>query len=93
MGDTWLASRYRRHILTTPLKASTPTSYYPLRTTNSLSLLNSGTEQPAKVGTCALDRRALKQLALNVHVKHFDLDLKYNPKNYQINMFEPKLDF
>ena len=35
----------------------------------------SRTEEPAKVGTCARDRRALQQLALNVHVKHFDLDL------------------
>ena len=31
------------------------------------------TEEPAKVGTCARDRRALQQLALNVHVKHSDL--------------------
>ena len=30
-------------------------------------------EEPAKVGTCARDRRALQQLALNVHVKHSDL--------------------
>ena len=28
---------------------------------------------PAKAGACARDRRALQQLALNVHVKHFDL--------------------
>ena len=27
-----------------------------------------------KVGTCARDRRALQQLALNVHVKHYDRD-------------------
>ena len=33
----------------------------------------SRTEEPAKVGTCARDRRALQQLALNVHVKHSDL--------------------
>ena len=26
-----------------------------------------------KAGTCARDRRALQQLALNVHVKHTDL--------------------
>ena len=26
-----------------------------------------------KAGTCARDRRALQQLALNVHVKHSDL--------------------
>ena len=28
---------------------------------------------PAKAGTCARDRRALQQLAMNVHVKHSDL--------------------
>ena len=33
----------------------------------------SQTEEPAKAGTCARDRRALQQLALNVHVKHSDL--------------------
>ena len=33
----------------------------------------SRTEEPAKAGTCARDRRALQQLALNVHVKHSDL--------------------
>ena len=33
----------------------------------------SRTEEPAKVGTCARVRRALQQLALNVHVKHPDL--------------------
>ena len=36
--------------------------------------LSSRTEKPAKCGTCARDRRALQQIALNVHVKHFDLD-------------------
>ena len=30
-------------------------------------------EEPAKVGTCGRDRRALQQLALNVHVKRSDL--------------------
>ena len=30
-------------------------------------------EEPVKAGTCAHDRRALQQLALNVHVKHSDL--------------------
>ena len=30
----------------------------------------SRTEEPAKPGTCARDRRALQQLALNMHVKH-----------------------
>ena len=33
----------------------------------------SRTEEPAKAGTCARDRRSLQQLALNVHVKHSDL--------------------
>ena len=33
----------------------------------------SRTEEPAKAGTCARDRRALQQLALNVHVKLSDL--------------------
>ena len=33
----------------------------------------SQTEEPAKAGTYARDRRALQQLALNVHVKHSDL--------------------
>ena len=30
-------------------------------------------ETVPKAGTCARDRRALQQLALNVHVKHSDL--------------------
>ena len=33
----------------------------------------SRTEEQAKAGTCARDRRALQQLALNVHIKHSDL--------------------
>ena len=37
----------------------------------------SQTEEPAKVGTCAHDRRALQQLALNVHVKHSWPDLTW----------------
>ena len=35
--------------------------------------LLSWTEELAKAGTCAHDRRALQQLDLNVHVKHSDL--------------------
>ena len=38
-------------------------------------IILSRTEEPAKVGTCARDRRALQQLALIVQVKHFDRDL------------------
>ena len=33
----------------------------------------SRTEEPAKAGYCARDRRALQQLALNVHVKRSHL--------------------
>ena len=33
----------------------------------------SRTGEPAKADTCARDRRALQQLALNVHVKYSDL--------------------
>ena len=32
-------------------------------------------QEPAKVSTCDHDRRVLQQLALNVNVKHLDLDL------------------
>ena len=39
----------------------------------------SWTEEPVKAGTCARDRRALQQLALNVHVKHTDLTLTWHP--------------
>ena len=34
------------------------------------SIILSRTEEPAKGGTCARDRRALQQLALNMHAKH-----------------------
>ena len=33
----------------------------------------SRTEEPAKAATCARGRSALQQLALNVHVKHYEL--------------------
>ena len=33
----------------------------------------SWTEELAKASTCARDRRALQQLALNVHVQHSDM--------------------
>ena len=42
------------------------------------------TGEPAKAGTCARDRRALQQLALNVHVNHSDLtwpDLTWSNSN------------
>ena len=43
------------------------------------------TEELTKASTCARDRRALQQLALNVHVKHSDLKkikkIKNNKKN------------
>ena len=37
------------------------------------STILSRTEEPTNSGTCARDRRALQQLALNVDVKHSDL--------------------
>ena len=36
-------------------------------------LFLSRTEELVKTGTCARNRRALQQLALNVHIKHSDL--------------------
>ena len=39
------------------------------------------TEEQAKADTCARDRRALQQLALNVHVKLSDLIGKSSPYN------------
>ena len=39
----------------------------------------SRTEEQAKACTCVRDRRALQQLALNVHVKHSDLTGKTSP--------------
>ena len=44
---------------------------FPL--TSSPFFVLSRTEEPAKADTCARDRRALQQLALNVHVRHSDL--------------------
>ena len=46
------------------------------------SIILSQTEEPAKVDTCAHERRALQMLALNVHVKHVDLDLDPIGKEY-----------
>ena len=45
----------------------------------------SSTEQPAKAGTCAHDRRALQQLVLNVHVKHSDLT-RYTAFYFSLNL-------
>ena len=42
----------------------------------------SWTEELAKAGSCAHDRCALQQLALNVHVKHSDLNLPPNRKEW-----------
>ena len=39
-------------------------------------IILSRTEEPVKAGTCVHDRHVLQQLALNVHVKHFDMDLR-----------------
>ena len=48
-----------------------PVQAVPLTPSPFFSL--SRTDDPTKVGTCVRDRRALQQLALNVHVKHYDL--------------------
>ena len=53
-----------------PPPPPTHTHTYPLPSFFFLSR----TEEPPKVGTCSRDRRALQQLALNVHVKHFEPD-------------------
>ena len=51
--------------------------YPPVQTVHTLLpppfFFLSQTEEPTKAGTCAHERRALQQLALNVHVKHSDL--------------------
>ena len=49
----------------------------------------SRTEEPAKACICARDRRALQQLALNVHVKHTDLawELAHHPVSYLPNTY------
>ena len=39
-----------------------------------------------KAGKCARDRRALQQLALNVHVKHSDLTLPDMKKNRSLDL-------
>ena len=49
------------------------TSWEDLNQIRLLAFFLSRTEEPTKAGTCARDRRALQQLALNVHVKHSDL--------------------
>ena len=50
-----------------PVQAVAPPPFFPLFRTEDL----------AKAGTCARDRRVLQQLALNVHVKHLDLTAYY----------------
>ena len=47
----------------------------------------SWTEEPAKAGTCASDRRALQQLALNVHVEHSDLTWPDDFEWFQFGMW------
>ena len=48
----------------------------------------SRTEEPAKASTCAHDRRALQQLALNVHVKHSDLTSALLSKTFASFFFQ-----
>ena len=47
--------------------------YPPVQAVPPYFFFLSRTEELARAGTCARDRRALQQLALNVHVKHSDL--------------------
>ena len=60
------SGRTARTPLYPPVQAVPPYSVPPF-----FSL--SRTEEPTKAGTCTRDRRALQQLALNVHVKHSDM--------------------
>ena len=60
------SGRTARTHLYPPVQAVPPYSLPPC-------FFKSQTEEVAKAGTCARDRRALQQLALNVQVKHSDL--------------------
>ena len=52
------------------------------------------TEEQAKAGTCAHDRRAVQQLSLNVHVKHFDLACNHYDYLYTMCMcFDSKMGY
>ena len=62
------SGRSARTPLYPPLQAVPPLTPPPF-----FFLFLSRTEEPAKAATCARDKRALQQLALNVHVKHSDL--------------------
>ena len=57
----------------------------------------SRTEDPARAGTCARDRRALEQLALNVHVKHSDLTsivwATFRPTKFKTHYVAPQFYF
>ena len=65
------------HLLPIPVELLVPASAGspPLLPPPPLFVL-SLTEELAKAGICGRDRRALQQLALNVHVKHSDLTCK-----------------
>ena len=66
--STWTNSGRTAHTpLYPPVQLVPPYSLPPF-------FLLSQTELPAKVSTCARDRHALQQLALNVHIKHSDLN-------------------
>ena len=66
------------HLLPIPVGLLVPPCTHQCRrsplTPSSPFFVLSQTEEPAKAGTCACDRRVLQQLALNVHIKHSDLD-------------------
>ena len=59
-------------------------------------LILSRIKEPAKADTCARDRRALQQLALNVHVKHSDLTWAFKTEkfiNYYCHCYKKNYDF
>ena len=68
------SSRAQYFIYTLPTHRTAHTKAFDIPVVSRwLGRFLSRTEEPAKAGTCARDRHALRQLALNVHVKHSDL--------------------
>ena len=63
-------------IIINPKQTNNPMIYYPINIEKCIIIILSQTEEPVKVSTCAHDRHALQQLALNEHIKHFDRHLK-----------------
>ena len=61
-----------RTVILDRLEVSNLTHYHIWCLSGHQLLFLSRAEEPVKTGTCARDRRALQQLALNVHIKHSD---------------------